>query len=118
MCKRKCVLHAMFLSRINHLSPALSLVLLGAFCLSACSPSNPPVPAATATVIIPTQTPGPTPTATISPTPSPVPVAACLSRPGRIVDGVLDTALLAKPMSYHVYLPPCYAEEPERRYPV
>jgi enterochelin esterase-like enzyme len=31
---------------------------------------------------------------------------------------VLDTALLAKPMTYHVYLPPCYDDEPERHYPV
>jgi enterochelin esterase-like enzyme len=108
----------MFLSRIHRLYPVLNLVLLGAFCLSACSPSNQPVPAATATVILPTQTPASTPTATILPTPTKVPAPACLSRAGRIVDGVLDTVLLAKPMRYHVYLPPCYAEEPQRRYPV
>jgi enterochelin esterase-like enzyme len=34
------------------------------------------------------------------------------------VDGVVDTTLLPKPMTYHVYLPPCYAEEQDRRYPV
>src|SRR5689334_8835530 len=118
MCKRKCVLHAMFLSRIHYFYLALGLMLLWALCLSACSPSNSTVPAATATVTLPTQTLEPAPTATISPTPTPVPAALCLSHPGRIVDGVLDTVLLAKPMRYHVYLPPCYAEEPQRHYPV
>jgi len=54
------------------------------------------------------------PSSTLTPNPAP----SCLSRPGRLVDGVVDTALLPKPMTYHVYLPPCYAEEQERRYPV
>ncbi len=103
------------------------LTLLAA--LAACLPFNQPIspiasplgivsPVETATLSAstPTLTVLPVPTTLPSATPSAPPL--CLSRPGQLVDGVIDTALLPKLMTYHVYLPPCYAEEPERRYPV
>jgi enterochelin esterase-like enzyme len=37
---------------------------------------------------------------------------------GAIIPGRIDTALLDKPMRYIVYLPPCYAAETEKHYPV
>src|SRR5687767_83067 len=115
MCRKGNVFSTLMpSSRINRLCSFFGLIVLAPFSLSACSPLNTPLPAATAIIVIPTETPGPAPVATVSATPSLVPVAACLSHPGRLVDGVLDTALLAKPMRYHVYLPPCYAEEPQR----
>jgi enterochelin esterase-like enzyme len=50
----------------------------------------------------------------ISLTPSP---DACLSAPGQVLNGVADSSLLAKPMTYRVYLPPCYFEDSSTRYP-
>ena len=32
--------------------------------------------------------------------------------------GQLETSLLRQPLDFRVYLPPCYAQQPERRYPV
>lgn len=43
---------------------------------------------------------------------------ACLKRPGQIVKKSLTTDLLRSPLEYRVYLPPCYAEQSNRRYPV
>lgn len=100
---------------------AFSLIFLAA--LSACLPFNRPTPlvpsAEPATHPAHTSTPIPALLAAApSPSTAPSPTASCLSRPGQLLDGVLDTNLLAKPMTYHVYLPPCYTEEQERRYPV
>jgi enterochelin esterase-like enzyme len=44
--------------------------------------------------------------------------ATCASDKGRIEIGSLRSKLLPLPMEYRVYLPPCYAEEVGRRYPV
>ena len=43
---------------------------------------------------------------------------ACLKQPGQMVKKSLPTGLLRYPLEYRVYLPPCYAEQTERRYPV
>lgn len=51
------------------------------------------------------------PTATFTPTP-----LTCLTQPGRIEGGVLDST--KPPQEYFIYLPPCYDEKPEARYPV
>ena len=67
----------------------------------------------------PTSTLNPATTSTKLPsnvsTPTPL---ACLQRGGRIEEGSLSTKLLRLPLDFRVYLPPCYAEQPERRYPV
>ena len=91
---------------------ALLLLLVG---FSACSPSNPitPVP------IFPLPTVTPTIPATF--TPSPVPAStvtplACLTSPGRVEEGSLDST--NPPQEFRIYLPPCYDEKTNERYPV
>jgi enterochelin esterase-like enzyme len=44
-------------------------------------------------------------------------IPACLSTPGQVLNGIIDGTLLAKPMTYRVYVPPCYLDEPETHYP-
>lgn len=109
-----------FKSRLIDRFVLWGLYLLAAFCLFACSPSETPTP--TPVPIVPSATaslvPTITSTPTLSPTPTQTPPPACLSRPGELVDGVIDTALLPKPMTYHVYLPPCYTESSGQYYPV
>lgn len=87
--------------------------------LSACSPSETPFP--TPTPRPPTSTPEPTaipatftpspPTETSTPTP-----LACLTQPGRLRDEALETT--NPPQAYFIYLPPCYNEKTDQRYPV
>ena len=70
---------------------------------------------------LPTATPAPTQTPTPTRTPLPTPTAtplACWSQPGRVDAGNLRSNLLKLPMEYSVYLPPCYDQQPDRRYPV
>lgn len=87
-----------------------SLLLL----LSACSASNEIPPTATVT--------SPPPTATVTPTPSPIPPTAaptalgCLTQPGRIEAGAVSATI--PPQEYLIYLPPCYSELTDQRYPV
>ncbi len=83
--------------------------------LYACSPFNPPIP--TPTSLPPTAsptspatlTPSPAPTATITP-------LACLTNPGRVEEGRLDST--NPPQEFRIYLPPCYDEKTDQRYPV
>jgi len=82
--------------------------------LPACSPSERPLP--TLTWIPPTSTPQPThtpspPTETSTPT-----LLACLTQPGRVEEGALDST--NPPQKYFIYLPPCYDEKTDIRYPV
>jgi enterochelin esterase-like enzyme len=95
---------------------AIKLLLLALLALfSACS---------TQTDIISTQTviPLPTLTATITVTPSPVPSTftpiplPCLSQPGEIRQDVISYT--NPPQEFLVYLPPCYSEQTDLRYPV
>ena len=67
----------------------------------------------------PTPSPSPTPAHTLTPQPTftPTPLA-CWSQGGRFEQGSLRSDLLKLPMEYSVYLPPCYDQQPERRYPV
>ena len=81
--------------------------------LTACMPVNPPVP--TATSLPPTASPTSTVLPTPAPTGTPTPLA-CLLQPGRIEEGSLDSFKPAQ--EFRVYLPPCYDEEADRRYPV
>lgn len=84
-----------------------------------------PSPSFTAVISSPTPsyTPAPTtlasPTASATPTQSPTPtVLACWDQGGRYEHDSLRNPSLPLPMEYAVYLPPCYDEQPGRRYPV
>jgi enterochelin esterase-like enzyme len=77
----------------------------------------------TQTESLPTQTaPPPTVTATVTVTPSPIPPTftptplVCLSQPGEIVQDVITYT--NPPQEFLVYLPPCYSELTDLRYPV
>lgn len=87
----------------------ISTLLFGLF---ACSPS--PQPIATSTFVPPTSTSTPIPP-TITPTPTVTPLA-CLTQPGRVGSGSLDTT--NPPQQYLIYLPPCYDQRTDLRYPV
>ena len=52
------------------------------------------------------------------PTPTPTPLAVCAETTGSLEKGIIKTAQLDKPMTYTVYLPPCYTFDQTRRYPV
>jgi len=52
-------------------------------------------------------------------TPLPVPSStplACITQPGRVEEGVLTST--KPPQEYFIYLPPCYNEKTDKRYPV
>ncbi len=89
------------------------LILLGG-CF-ACSPQSQPTPTlalpqVTASPIpSPSFTPSPTPTLTITP-------LTCLTSPGRVEEGSLDST--NPPQEFRIYLPPCYDEKSDQRYPV
>ena len=74
----------------------------------------PPIPTAT---LLPfwTATPESTPTPTAIPTPT---EPACWLEGGQYDFAALQTDLLRFPLDVRVYVPPCYAQEPEMRYPV
>jgi enterochelin esterase-like enzyme len=100
---------------------AFALALLAA--LSACLPFNRPAPTELSPGKTPTLMPTPVTSPSLTPdniptknTPTPSP-PACLSAPGQILNGIIDGTLLAKAMTYHVYVPPCYLDEPEMHYP-
>jgi len=92
------------------------MLLVGSY---ACSPLNQPIstitPTPTSLAIIPSQTPQ----ATLAPSPSPTftPTRlACLTKPGRVEEGSLDST--DPPQEFRIYLPPCYDEKTDQRYPV
>lgn len=79
------------------------------------SAASSPAPAASTTASsTPTASPLP-PTQTPTQTPAP---PACLKAGGYIETGEVRTELLRLPLEFRVYLPPCYQEQPDRRYPV
>ena len=75
-------------------------------------PSDTPSPALSFT---PSLTPTTTPTLTPSPSPTRI---SCWDEGGRIEQHDLRSDLLPLPMEYRVYLPPCYDQFPERKYPL
>ncbi|NTU75159.1 MAG: esterase family protein [Anaerolineaceae bacterium] len=91
----------------------LALVVVLAASLSACTSStstptlSPTPPQAT---VQPTQTIRPTATAT--------PVHVCTENKGRLEYGTLETDLLYRPLTFRVYLPPCYDTIRIEGYPV
>ena len=62
---------------------------------------------------LPTQTDTPAPVITATPTPP-----TCLNESGQIVTGSLRADFLRLPLDYRIYLPPCYGQQLDRRYPV
>ncbi len=89
----------------------LLILLLGG--LYACSPTAQPEP--TATPLPPTATPTHVPPTVIPPTPTATPLT-CLTEPGKLETG--EVATEGRPTAYTVYLPPCYEQFPDQRYPV
>jgi enterochelin esterase-like enzyme len=93
----------------------ISLLLALLVTITACAPPNQSLPTATQipTQFIPIQqatfTPSPAPTPTITP-------VACLTQPGHLEKGSLDST--KPPQEFRVYLPPCYDEKTDQRYPV
>ncbi|HUE99806.1 MAG TPA: alpha/beta hydrolase-fold protein [Anaerolineales bacterium] len=93
----------------------LSLLLLLPACLYACSPLSQPVP--TVTPFPPTSSPIPQATPASAPVPtSTITPLACLTNPGRVEEGSLDSTNPAQ--EFRIYLPPCYDEKTDQRYPV
>ncbi len=104
----------------------LSIALLFSMILSGCDATPPPIPpmnTATPNAVTPLIpiTVSPTmppiqdtpPSATSTPTSS-----TCKEKTGTIEKGIIYTRLIDKPMSYNVYLPPCYSFDASLRYPV
>ena len=92
------------------------LILLTLFLtIAACTPPSQILPTITAVPASPIPTS--LPTLTSSPVPSPtVTPLACLTSPGRVEEGSFDST--RPPQEFRIYLPPCYDEETNRRYPV
>jgi enterochelin esterase-like enzyme len=59
----------------------------------------------------------PASTLTSTPVPSPTPLT-CLEAGGRVITDTLESELLPQPLDYRIYLPPCYDELEDQRYPV
>lgn len=104
----------------------LNTTLIGLFCLvlSACQMQAAPVagvvedPAWTPT---PFQAHSPTPRPTLTSTPTLVPTATplpCMEKQGRVEQKEVAFAENRAPLAFRVYLPPCYDQLEEARYPV
>ncbi len=88
------------------------IFLLSLLWLAACQPVD--QPAATPTAFVaPSPRPTQRPAATRVPTATPI---DCMTLPGNVVNGAIDTD--NPPQQFLVYLPPCYQQDSERRYPV
>ena len=81
--------------------------------VAACSTADPPLststPISLTPTLSPTFTPSPLPPATITP-------LTCLTNPGHLEEGSLDSTSPAQ--QFRIYLPPCYEEKADQRYPV
>lgn len=103
-------------------TPATRLPPLFVSTTDASTPVHAITPSPTAAALdaaTPTQTLKTNVLSTVAHQPSSTPTPwACWSAGGRLLTGSLDTSLLRLPLQYRVYLPPCYEEQAERRYPV
>ena len=92
---------------------SILLALLATITACSTSPSNQPLPTSTPIPLTLIQkatfTPSPVPTSTITP-------LACLANPGHLEEGKLDST--KPPQEFRIYLPPCYDEKTDQRYPV
>lgn len=91
----------------------ISTLLMLLATITACSSSNQSLPTSTpfpsSPITKPTLIPPPIVTSTSTP-------LACLTNPGRVEQGRLDST---KPVQeFRIYLPPCYDEKTNQRYPV
>jgi enterochelin esterase-like enzyme len=88
-----------------------------------------PTQTKTVTIDAPLESPSPSPSPLKFPasnsrtTSPPVPTSTataipCISTSGHFESGSLDTKLLRLPLEYRVYLPPCYEQGGDQRYPV
>jgi enterochelin esterase-like enzyme len=94
---------------MRHLN--IAAFILCASALAACSSFSPPP--------TPTNTPPPTLAPTLTPSPTVVPTATplgCLSQQGELTRRELDNT--KPPQEFLIYLPPCYTEKSDERYPV
>jgi enterochelin esterase-like enzyme len=91
---------------------SLILILTLLFGLSACSSPNDQFLTSTSTAILATDTFTPSP---IPPTFTPTPLT-CLTRAGEVKPDVVSTT--NPPQEFLIYLPPCYNELTENKYPV
>ena len=85
---------------------------------TACAPRHSRQPLPTFTSSLPPTVP-PTALSTFTPSPAPTPTdtpLACLTSPGRVEEGSLDST--TPPQKFRIYLPPCYDEKTDQRYPV
>jgi enterochelin esterase-like enzyme len=80
---------------------------------TACSPSTPAIPTPANPAPDASPVPQATPTIEVLPTFTP---QACLSQAGRLEQGSFDS--FRPTQKFRVYLPPCYDEKPDERYPV
>ncbi|MGW8226028.1 MAG: alpha/beta hydrolase [Anaerolineales bacterium] len=120
------------MSRLSLLLLIIPILALVSACAEAEPlPQTPPATLAPTRTSFPTEiftaTPRPSPTitatwtqsATATPTSSPTPERlACWEEGGRIELGDVRTNLLPLPLSYRIYLPPCYDELEAETYPV
>jgi enterochelin esterase-like enzyme len=83
--------------------------------LYACSSVNQTIPTRTSLPPTPSQTPQATFTPSPVPTPTITPLT-CLTNPGRVEEGSLSSTNPAQ--EFRIYLPPCYDEKRDQRYPV
>ncbi len=60
----------------------------------------------------------PTAASTPAPTPTSTPAPVCAETRGRFEFQEIQTTLMTHPLSFRVYLPPCYDFDAEARYPV
>lgn len=88
------------------------ILLLSVIWLSACQARDTTIPTLAPTPV-PTQRPTRTPAPSQTPTPTPI---DCRTLPGSVVTGALDSD--KPPQEFLVYLPACYQQEPDRRFPV
>jgi enterochelin esterase-like enzyme len=83
--------------------------------LAGCTSALAAVP--TPTVVPSTSTPTLPPTATFTPTPIPTATPlGCLTQPGKVESGSLTS--IRPPQEFLIYLPPCYDQQTDQRYPV
>jgi enterochelin esterase-like enzyme len=67
--------------------------------------------------VTPTPSTSPTATETNSPAPSPTPLA-CSQSIGNFEHQQIQTSLMTHPLQFRVYLPACYGNDKDKRYPV
>ena len=81
--------------------------------ITACSPANQSISTVTSLPVIASRTPRPAPTDNVIPSSTPL---TCLTQPGHVERAELDEFKPAQ--QFLVFLPPCYDEMRDERYPV